>query len=215
MNIREIMQVSPVIPVMVIDDVKHAVPLAAALVKGGARVLEITLRTPKALDAIEAIVDKIPEAIVGAGTIVRAEQFAAVKAAGAMFAVTPGLTLALAQAAKACDMPLLPGVMTPADVIMAINAGYDALKFFPAQAAGGIAMLKSLNGPFKEVVFCPTGGITPVNAPDFLSLPNVACIGGSWLCPIDLVESEQWDKITELAQAAVSLKSEGDRQKSH
>ena len=206
MNICEIMQLSPVIPVMVIHDVKQAVLLAAALVKGGVRVLEITLRTPEALNAIQAITDQVPEAIVGAGTVVHPEQFAAAKAAGAVFAVTPGLTLALAKAAKECDMPLLPGVMTPAEVITAMNAGYNALKFFPAQAAGGVAMLQSLNGPFKEVVFCPTGGITPANARQFLSLPNVLCVGGSWLCPMDLVESGQWDKITELAQAAVALK---------
>jgi 2-dehydro-3-deoxyphosphogluconate aldolase/(4S)-4-hydroxy-2-oxoglutarate aldolase len=206
MNIREIMQLSPVIPVMVINHAEQAIPLATALIKGGIRVLEITLRTPEALKAISAIASQVPEAIVGAGTVVHPEQFAAVKAAGAVFAVTPGLTLSLAQAAEACNMPLLPGVMTPTEVITAINCGYDALKFFPAHAAGGIPMLKALAGPFNDIVFCPTGGITPANAQDFLSLANVLCVGGSWLCPIELVESEQWDKITELAQAAVALK---------
>ena len=206
MNIREIMQISPVIPVVVIDDIALAVPLADALVKGGLYVLEITLRTPQALRIIKEIAENVPDVIVGAGTIVRPEQFSAVKAAGATFAVTPGLTAELASAANACHMPVLPGVMTPSDVIVAMNAGYNALKFFPAQFAGGVAMLKALSGPFNEVVFCPTGGITLANANDFLALPNVLCVGGSWMCSRDLISSEKWSEITEIAKVAKALK---------
>lgn len=205
MNTREIMQAASVIPVMVIDQPEQAIPLATALVRGGIRVLEITLRTPVALKAVNDIATHVPEAIVGVGTVVRPEQFAQAKEAGAAFAITPGVTPELFAAAKACAMPLMPGVMTPADVLGAMHAGYTALKFFPAQPAGGVPMLKALSGPFPDVVFCPTGGISPANVKDFLALPNVLCVGGSWLCPADLVQNGQWDKITELARQAAQL----------
>ncbi len=205
MNALEVMRLGPVIPVIVVDDLAHAVPLARALVEGGVRVLEVTLRTPAALAAIEAIARQVEGAVVGVGTLTRAQDFADAASAGAVFGVSPGLTPALAEAAQASALPLLPGVMTPSDVIAARAAGFTALKLFPAQQAGGTGMLKALGGPFPDVVFCPTGGISLGTAPDFLGLPNVACVGGSWLTPKEAVALGDWGRITRLARAAHGL----------
>ncbi|WP_269532057.1 bifunctional 4-hydroxy-2-oxoglutarate aldolase/2-dehydro-3-deoxy-phosphogluconate aldolase [Chitinimonas sp. BJYL2] len=206
MNIRDIMRSAPVMPVIVIERLDDAVPLARALVAGGIRVLEVTLRTAVAMDAIKAIADSVPEAIVGVGTVTSPEQFAQVKAAGAKFAVTPGLTDELAEAAKLAGMPLLPGVMTPSEVIAALRHGFDAMKLFPAEQAGGLNMLKALGGPFPNVLFCPTGGVTLDSAPKLLALPNVGCVGGSWLVPKDKVAGGDWAGITQLAAEAAALR---------
>ncbi len=209
MNALEVMRLGPVIPVIVVDDLAHAVPLARALVEGGVRVLEVTLRTPAALAAIEAIARQVEGAVVGVGTLTRAQDFADAASAGAVFGVSPGLTPALAEAAQASALPLLPGVMTPSDVIAARAAGFTALKLFPAQQAGGTGMLKALGGPFPDVVFCPTGGISLGTAPDFLGLPNVACVGGSWLTPKEAVALGDWGRITRLAREAARLPRPG------
>lgn len=201
----DIMRAGPVIPVIIVDALADAVPLARALVAGGIRVLEVTLRTSVALAAIRAITDSVPDAIVGVGTITKSGDFAAARAAGARFGVSPGLTPELVAAAKASDLPLLPGVMTPSEVIAARSAGFTELKLFPAQQAGGIGMLKALASPFGDVTFCPTGGVTFANAPEFLALPNVACVGGSWLAPKDAIAAGEWPRITELARAAAAL----------
>ncbi|GAB3265519.1 beta/alpha barrel domain-containing protein [Chitinimonas naiadis] len=206
MNIRDIMRASPVMPVIVLDRVEDAVPLAQALVAGGIRVLEVTLRTPAAMASVKAIAAAVPDAIVGVGTVTRPEQFAEAKAAGAVFAVTPGLTEELALAANAAGIPLLPGVMTPSEVIAALGWGFDAMKLFPAEQAGGLGMLKAMGGPFAEVLFCPTGGVTLESAPKFLALPNVACVGGSWLVPKDKVAAGEWHVVTQLAREAAALK---------
>lgn len=205
MNAFDVMQAGPVIPVIVINRLADAVPLARALVAGGVRVLELTLRTPQALNAIERVAAEVEGAIVGAGTITRPEDVQAVRRAGAVFGVSPGLTPELAAAARATGLPLLPGVMTPSDVIAARSAGYTELKLFPAQQAGGIGMLKALGGPFPDVRFCPTGGITAATAPDLLALANVLCVGGSWLTPADAVATGDWRRITGLARAASQL----------
>ena len=206
MNVLELMRIGPVIPVIVIEDVAHAVPLARALVAGGVRVLEVTLRTPAGLQAIADIARNVPEAIVGVGTITQPHEFKQSIDAGARFAVTPGLTPALIEAVRGLALPLLPGVMTPADVISAKAAGYLQLKLFPAQQAGGIGMLKALAGPFPDVMFCPTGGVTAATAADFLALPNVACVGGSWLTPKDAITAGDWTRITTLAREAAALR---------
>ncbi len=192
---------APVMPVLVIDDVDSAVPLARALVAGGLRVLEVTLRTPCALDAIRAIADEVPDAIVGAGTLVAADQAAAVARAGGRFAVSPGLSELLIDAAAAADLDYLPGVMTPSDIQRALAAGLSALKFFPASQAGGRAMLKAFGGPFPDVTFCPTGGITADTMREYLALPNVACVGGSWVAPKNAVTGGDWERIKRLAAA--------------
>ena len=204
MTPRELMRDAPVIPVIVIDRVADAVPLARALCAGGIRVLEITLRTQTAMDAVRAIAAEVPEAIVGVGTVVRPAQFDEAVRAGARFAVSPGFTIELGRAARSAAVPLLPGVMTPSDVVAALGEDYSELKFFPAQQAGGIPMLKALNGPFPEVKFCPTGGITPDTAASFLALPNVVCVGGSWLVPKALVDRQDWSAITALARDAAA-----------
>jgi 2-dehydro-3-deoxyphosphogluconate aldolase/(4S)-4-hydroxy-2-oxoglutarate aldolase len=201
----ELMRLGPVIPVIVLEDADQAVPLARALVAGGVRVLEVTLRTAAGLAAIRAIARHVPEAIVGVGTLTQPHEFAAALDAGARFAVSPGLTPALVAAAKDSPLPLLPGVMTPSDVIAARAAGFNHLKLFPATQAGGIGMLKALHGPFPDTIFCPTGGITRENASDFLALPNVACVGGSWLTPATAVAASDWDTITALASEAARL----------
>jgi 2-dehydro-3-deoxyphosphogluconate aldolase/(4S)-4-hydroxy-2-oxoglutarate aldolase len=206
MNVLELMRIGPVIPVIIIDDPARAVPLARALLDGGVRVLEVTLRTPVALDAVRAIAAEVKDAIVGVGTISRPEDFPLAAAAGARFGVSPGLTPALIEAARASPFPLLPGVMTPADVIVARAAGFTELKLFPAQQAGGIGMLKALGSPFPDVTFCPTGGVTQESAPDFLALPNVACVGGSWLTPKEAIAKGDWKKISALARAAAELR---------
>ena len=206
LNVLQLMRLGPVIPVIVIDDLAQAVPLARALAAGGVRVLEVTLRTAVGLEAIAAIARDVPEAIVGVGTITQPQEFKQSIDAGARFAVTPGLTPALIEAARGLALPLLPGVMTPADVIAAKAAGYRQLKLFPAQQAGGIGMLKALAGPFPDVVFCPTGGVTAATAPDFLALPNVACVGGSWLTPKDAIAAGDWARLTALAREASALR---------
>jgi len=207
MNVRELMRLSPVIPVLTVTRVEDAVPLAQALVRGGIRVLEVTLRTSCALDAITEMRELVPGAVVGAGTLTRAEDFAAVQRAGAQFAVTPGLTPDLLFGAGETRLPLLPGVMTPTELIAARAAGFRACKLFPAQQAGGVGMLKALAGPFPDVVFCPTGGITRANAAEFLAQPNVLCVGGSWLAPRELVDAGNWGAIEELALDASSLRA--------
>jgi len=209
MNVLELMRIGPVIPVIVIDRVEHAVPLARALVAGGVRVLEVTLRTPVALQAIRAIAAEVEGAVVGVGTITRAQDFVHSMEAGAVFGVSPGLTPDLAAAARDSGLPLLPGVMTPSDVIAARAAGFTEMKLFPAQQAGGIGMLKALGGPFPDVTFCPTGGVSAATAPDFLALPNVACVGGSWLTPPDAVAAGDWARITALAREAARLRRPG------
>lgn len=200
------MRVGPVIPVIVIEEIAHAVPLAKALVAGGVRVLEVTLRTDVGLEAIRAIAREVDDAIVGVGTISRPEHFNQAIEAGARFGVSPGLTGDLIRAAQASGLPLLPGVMTPSDVIAARNAGFVALKLFPAQQAGGIGMLKAMGGPFPDVTFCPTGGVTAESASSFLALSNVGCVGGSWLTPPAMVRNGEWAAITALARAAARLR---------
>ena len=206
MNIREITRLAPIIPVLTISEVADAVPLARALVAGGLRALEITLHTPAALGCAEAIRKAVPEAIVGVGTLTRPVDFAAADRAGAQFGVTPGLTPELAGAARGARFPLLPGVMTPTEVIAARHAGFNVLKLFPAQQAGGSGLLRALVSVFPDVVFCPTGGITRDNAEEYLSLPNVVCVGGSWVAPRDLLQSRDWPAIEALARAAAALK---------
>lgn len=208
LSVERLMTTAPVIPVLVIDDPATAKPLAEALVAGGLPVLEITLRTAAALPAIEAMA-QVEGAIVGVGTVTRPEQFRQSIDAGATFAVTPGLTEKLADAARASGLPTLPGVMTPAEVIAAQAAGFSHLKFFPAQQAGGIAMLKALGGPFPEVRFCPTGGVNADNMREFLALPNVLCVGGSWVAPAKAVAAGDWKAVTALAREAVDSARSG------
>ena len=205
-SIKEIMTASPVIPVMVINKLEQAVPLANALVEGGLKVLEITLRTPVALDAIKAIKAGVPGAIVGAGTVINIETLRQSIDAGSEFLVSPGVTHSLIDAALDSGIPLLPGVISPSEVMSLLEKNITEMKFFPAEAAGGIPMLKSIGGPLPQVTFCPTGGINPGNAADYLALKNVACVGGSWMAPVDLVGTENWEAITRLAREAASIK---------
>ena len=202
-----IMQDAPVIPVIVLHKVEHAVPMAKALVAGGIRVLEVTLRTPQGLACIEAIAKAVPQAIVGAGTVRSAADAAAAAQAGARFAVSPGYTSKLGQACRDLKLPLLPGVATSSEIMAAMEDGLSELKFFPAVQSGGLQMLKAWQGPFGDVRFCPTGGISPANAAEFLALSNVVCVGGSWLAPASAVEAGNWSEITELAQATHKLRS--------
>ncbi len=207
MNLLDIMRASPVIPVIAIDHIEHAVPLARALVAGGIRVLEVTLRTAHGLPAIRAMAEQVPDAIVGVGTLTQAEEFALARDAGAVFGVSPGLTPALVNAAKSSGLPLLPGVMTPSEVMSAREAGFRQLKLFPAVPAGGVGMLNAIAGPLPDVTFCPTGGISQDSAAQFLACKNVACVGGSWLTPKDAMQTGDWAKITTLAAAASRLRS--------
>lgn len=204
-TIKDIMKASPVVPVMVIENLSDAVPLAKALVDGGLRVLEITLRTAPALEAIKAIKKSVPGAIVGAGTIINIETLQASIEAGAEFIVTPGSTPAIIDAAQAAGIPILPGVNTPSEAMALLEKGITEMKFFPAEAAGGIPMLKSIAGPLPQIQFCPTGGVNPKNASDYLALNNVACVGGSWMAPADLVNAGDWDEITRRALDASAL----------
>jgi 2-dehydro-3-deoxyphosphogluconate aldolase/(4S)-4-hydroxy-2-oxoglutarate aldolase len=205
MTLLDIMRSSPVIPVIAIDQLDDAVPLAQALVAGGIRVLEVTLRTAHGLPAIRAIAEQVPQAIVGVGTLTQPEEFIAAREAGAVFGVSPGLTPALIVAAKNSGLPLLPGVMTPSEVMAAREAGFRQLKLFPAVPAGGVGMLNAIAGPLPDVMFCPTGGITLETAPQFLACKNVVCVGGSWLTPKDVVRSGDWERITTLAREASAL----------
>lgn len=195
----------PVIPVLLIDDLKNAVPLARALARGGLPAVEITLRTSAALDAIRLVAADVPEAIVGAGTVLNSRQYAQALDAGARFLVSPGTTMELLDAARSSDTPFLPGAATPSEVMALSEEGYSLMKFFPAEQAGGTAFLRALASPLAGISFCPTGGITPANARDYLGLPNVICIGGSWVAPRDLVSASNWDAITELAVEAAKL----------
>jgi 2-dehydro-3-deoxyphosphogluconate aldolase/(4S)-4-hydroxy-2-oxoglutarate aldolase len=204
-NTLDLIACGPVIPVIVLDHAEHAVPLARALVAGGVRVLEVTLRTKAALACIEAIARAVPEAIVGAGTLRTVDDVHAARRAGCVFGVSPGYTSAMGAACREAGLPLLPGVATASEVMHADADGFSFLKFFPATAAGGIPMLKALHGPFPDVAFCPTGGITPETAPQFLALPNVKVCGGSWLTPADAVRAGDWGRITGLAKAASAL----------
>jgi 2-dehydro-3-deoxyphosphogluconate aldolase/(4S)-4-hydroxy-2-oxoglutarate aldolase len=201
----QVMQDAPVIPVIVLHDVAHAVPMARALVAGGIRMLEVTLRTPQALACMQAIAREVPGAVVGAGTVRNPADAAAAAKAGAQFAVSPGYTRALGQACRDQGLPLLPGVATGSEIMRAQEDGYTELKFFPALQAGGAAMLKAWAGPFFDVKFCPTGGVTPANAAEFLALPNVACVGGSWLVPADALAQGDWTRIEALAREAAQM----------
>jgi 2-dehydro-3-deoxyphosphogluconate aldolase / (4S)-4-hydroxy-2-oxoglutarate aldolase len=206
MNIRDVMKMAPVIPVLTVTKLAHAAPLARALANGGLMVLEVTLRTPIALQVIAAMRAAVPEAIVGVGTITKPEQFAEAEQAGSQFGVTPGLTAALAAAAGSVKYPLLPGIMTPSELVAARALGFSACKLFPAQQAGGVGMLKALGAVFGDVVFCPTGGVSRQNASEFLALPNVLCVGGSWVAPADLMEKGDWAGIEALAKDAATLR---------
>ncbi len=205
MTLLEIMRSASVIPVIAIDDPDHAVPLAQALVAGGIRVLEVTLRTEHGLGAIRAMA-QVPGAILGVGTLTQGSEFAAARDAGAVFGVSPGLTPALIEAAKKSGLPLLPGVMTPSEVMAAREQGFRQLKLFPAMQAGGVGMLNAIGGPLPDITFCPTGGISVDTAPQFLACKNVACVGGSWLTPKDAIKAGNWALITELAKAASALR---------
>ena len=197
----------PVLPVLVIEDVSLALDLAGALYAGGVEVLEVTLRTPRALDALAAIRKELPQLLVGAGTLIHTEQFLEARDAGAQFAVSPGCTERLAAAAEDSGLPYLPGVMTPSEVLLALEYGYRSLKLFPANGSTSVKMLKSFKGPFTGIRFCPTGGVTPDNLLSFLRLPNVACVGGTWIAPSNLVRARAWDQITQLAAEARAIAS--------
>lgn len=195
---------APVLPVLVVDRIEDAQPLAEALLAGGIRVVEVTLRTPVALDVIRVMKD-IPGLTVGAGTVVKPQQIHRVADAGADFAVSPGLASDIMLAASEWSLPLLPGIATPTDAMHALNFDLRCCKFFPAEAAGGVNMLKALSGPFPDFTFCPTGGINLANAPAYLALPQVLCVGGSWLVPADLLAARDWAGITALARKAIQL----------
>ncbi|EJF89338.1 2-dehydro-3-deoxy-phosphogluconate aldolase [Bartonella tamiae] len=200
-----ILEGQTVIPVLLVDAVEDAVPLARALAKGGLKAIEVTLRTPVALDAIRDIAENVEEAIVGAGTVLNIDHFEAAQIAGAKFIVSPGLTGELIDIAEDSHIPLLPGAITPSEIMAALEEGYNYLKFFPAEAAGGINFVKSLASPFGQVKFCPTGGISQNNAKEWLNMDNVVCVGGSWIAPKELTQTKNWEAITKLAKEANSL----------
>ncbi|MCB1724277.1 MAG: bifunctional 4-hydroxy-2-oxoglutarate aldolase/2-dehydro-3-deoxy-phosphogluconate aldolase [Chromatiaceae bacterium] len=204
MKIEEIVTATPALPVIVINRLEQAVPLARALLAGGIGVLEITLRTPVALDAVNAISEGVPEVIVGVGTLTRPEQFALAARAGAKFTTSPGLTRVLLNASEQSELPFLPGVCTPSEVMAARDVGFHCLKLFPAQQTGGIGMLKAIASPFADLKFCAAGGIGPENFRDFLALPNVTCVAGTWIAPAALIDAGNWDAITALARSAAS-----------
>jgi 2-dehydro-3-deoxyphosphogluconate aldolase / (4S)-4-hydroxy-2-oxoglutarate aldolase len=206
MQIKEILSLGPLIPVVVIDDAEAGVPLAKALIAGGIRVIEVTLRTATALAAIRRIAAEVPDAIVGAGTILRPQQFAEIEAAGAAFAVSPGATPELLAAARDSKIPFLPGAATASEAMRLLDSGYKQMKFFPAEAAGGAGLLGSLASPLPDAKFCPTGGIDPANADSYLCLPNVVCVGSSWPVPAAAIRSGEWDKIAERARTCVALR---------
>lgn len=206
MDIAAIAARAPVIPVLTIETLDTAVPLARALVRGGLPVLEITLRTDAGLDAIRAVADEVPEAIVGAGTVLNAAQLDQVQRAGARFAVSPGCTDALARAARSSGLPFLPGVQTVSEAMVLGELGFGILKLFPADAAGGLTWIKAVGAPLSVLRFCPTGGITEETAPAYLALPNVACVGGSWVAPRVAVATGDWQSVERLAAAAAALK---------
>lgn len=201
----DVFAASPVVPVMVINNLADAVPMAKALAAGGITVFEVTLRTDVALDAIRAIAEAMPEAMLGAGTIINAQQYDAAVAAGAKFVISPGYSSALLNHAAKGTAPLIPGVSTPSEIISALELGYDHLKFFPAEANGGVPALKAIAAPLPQVRFCPTGGINPNNVADYMALSCVATVGGSWMIPKEAIAARDWEKITELSKAALSL----------
>ncbi|MGE0117473.1 MAG: bifunctional 4-hydroxy-2-oxoglutarate aldolase/2-dehydro-3-deoxy-phosphogluconate aldolase [Dongiaceae bacterium] len=205
MDMRDILGRAPVIPVVAIDDAAAAVPLARALVEGGLPVIEVTLRTGAAAAAARAMIEQVPGAIVGLGTVTRRNHVAEARKLGARFIVSPGFAQELADLAQQANLPYLPGVVTPTELMLAQAAGLTALKFFPAEPAGGVAVLKALHGPFPDVAFCPTGGIDAAKAPAYLALPNVLAVGGSWLTPKAALDAGDWPAITALARAAANL----------
>jgi 2-dehydro-3-deoxyphosphogluconate aldolase / (4S)-4-hydroxy-2-oxoglutarate aldolase len=209
LHIREILSMGPVLPVVSIEDPRFAVPLARAVVAGGIRTVEITLRTPAALDCIRAISAAVPEVILGAGTILSPDDLLLARDAGARFGVSPGASSDLLKAVREIGFPFLPGVMSPSEVMRAASAGFTTLKLFPAQTAGGVALLKALAGPFPGIRFCPTGGISSANAPDYLALDNVLCVGGSWITPPEVIKAGDWAEITRLARHAAGLPRPG------
>ncbi|MHC6593183.1 bifunctional 4-hydroxy-2-oxoglutarate aldolase/2-dehydro-3-deoxy-phosphogluconate aldolase [Arthrobacter sp. C152] len=200
-----VLNVSPVIPVVTIDDPQDAVPLARALVAGGVKIIELTLRTGSALTSLKLIAEEVPDILVGAGTILTPAQADAAVQAGAKFLVSPGVTPALLTSMLSLEVPVLPGVATVGEVMAVLEAGLDAMKFFPAGPAGGPKYLAAIGAPIPHVQFCPTGGISLATAPDYLALPNVACVGGSWLTPADAVAAKDWARITDLASGAAAL----------
>ncbi len=205
-KIIEVLQISPIIPVVVIENIKDAVPLAQSLVEGGIHIIEVTLRSSCALEAIEFIAKNVPKMRVGAGTILNPTQLEQAQNRGAEFLISPGLTIKLLEYAKKKDMPLIPGVSSSSEVMQALELGYSTLKFFPAEYCGGVKLLNAFNGPFKRVKFCPTGGISADNMRSYLNLENVLCVGGSWLTPKHLIQNKEWDKITEICKRSLALR---------
>ncbi|GAA7918971.1 keto-deoxy-phosphogluconate aldolase [Helicobacter pylori] len=205
-KIIEVLQISPIVPVVVIENIKDAVPLAQSLIEGGIPIIEVTLRSSCALEAIELIAKNVPKMRVGAGTILNLTQLEQAQNRGAEFLISPGLTIKLLEHAKKKNMPLIPGVSSSSEVMQALELGYNALKFFPAEYCGGVKLLNAFNGPFKGVKFCPTGGISADNMRSYLNLENVLCVGGSWLTPKNLIQNKEWDKITEICKRALALR---------
>ncbi|WP_154404165.1 bifunctional 4-hydroxy-2-oxoglutarate aldolase/2-dehydro-3-deoxy-phosphogluconate aldolase [Helicobacter pylori] len=205
-KIIEVLQISPIVPVVVIENIKDAVPLAQSLVEGGIHIIEVTLRSSCALEAIELIAKNVPKMCVGVGTILNPTQLEQAQNRGAEFLISPGLTIKLLEYAKKKDMPLIPGVSSSSEVMQALELGYSALKFFPAEYCGGVKLLNAFNGPFKGVKFCPTGGISADNMHSYLNLENVLCVGGSWLTPKNLIQNKEWDKITEICKRSLALR---------
>ncbi|GAA9672855.1 bifunctional 4-hydroxy-2-oxoglutarate aldolase/2-dehydro-3-deoxy-phosphogluconate aldolase [Helicobacter pylori] len=205
-KIIEVLQISPIVPVVVIEDLNDAVPLAQSLIEGGIPIIEVTLRSSCALEAIELIAKNVPKMRVGAGTILNLTQLEQAQNRGAEFLISPGLTIKLLEYAKKKDMPLIPGVSSSSEVMQALELGYNALKFFPAEYCGGVKLLNAFNGPFKGVKFCPTGGISADNMHSYLNLENVLCVGGSWLTPKNLIQNKEWDKITEICKRSLALR---------
>ncbi|MGL2462229.1 bifunctional 4-hydroxy-2-oxoglutarate aldolase/2-dehydro-3-deoxy-phosphogluconate aldolase [Helicobacter pylori] len=203
-KIIEVLQISPIVPVVVIENIKDAVPLAQSLIEGGIPIIEVTLRSSCALEAIELIAKNVPKMRVGAGTILNPTQLEQAQNRGAEFLISPGLTPSLLEHAKKKSMPLIPGVSSSSEVMQALELGYNALKFFPAEYCGGVKLLNAFNGPFKGVKFCPTGGISTDNMRSYLDLENVLCVGGSWLTPKNLIQNKEWDKITEICKRALA-----------
>ncbi|GAA7640479.1 bifunctional 4-hydroxy-2-oxoglutarate aldolase/2-dehydro-3-deoxy-phosphogluconate aldolase [Helicobacter pylori] len=204
-KIIEVLQISPIVPVVVVESVWDAVPLAQSLIEGGIPIIEVTLRSSCALEAIELIAKNVPKMRVGAGTILNPTQLEQAQNRGAEFLISPGLTIKLLEYAKKKDMPLIPGVSSSSEVMQALELGYSTLKFFPAEYCGGVKLLNAFNGPFKGVKFCPTGGISIDNMRSYLNLENVLCVGGSWLTPKNLIQNKEWDKITEICKRALAL----------
>ncbi|GAA8879111.1 bifunctional 4-hydroxy-2-oxoglutarate aldolase/2-dehydro-3-deoxy-phosphogluconate aldolase [Helicobacter pylori] len=203
-KIIEVLQISPIVPVVVIENIKDAVPLAQSLVDGGIHIIEVTLRSSCALEAIELIAKNVPKMHMGVGTILNPTQLEQAQNRGAEFLISPGLTIKLLEYAKKKDMPLIPGVSSSSEVMQALELGYSTLKFFPAEYCGGVKLLNAFNGPFKGVKFCPTGGISADNMRSYLNLENVLCVGGSWLTPKNLIQNKEWDKITEICKRALA-----------